>query len=749
MTFLNPMILYAAFAAMVPLVLHLMARNQTVRMPFSTIRFLKLAQKQSSTKVRMENFLLWLVRTLLMLLLSLAFAKPVLRLSGTTSWSAMLGTSRRDVAIIWDASYSMGYETGRKSVWEASKETVESIIRGLSKGDRVSVFLAADTVIPIVGEATSDLDFAINTVKGQAIRTTTSNLSDTTVAALEALKDTNHEREFFIVTDGQSLAWNGFRQANAQGQAAAEPAKAGAPAKTEATAAKPPTAWNPDKIDKKSTTFFVALLGAKEPANTAPLRVEIQPPLIMTDTAPKMRVTLGHTGVAQQTSVTLFVDDREISRRAVDLEADTGGEAEFVLPELSAGNHKARIETGDDGLSIDNTYYLLIKVREDLPILIVGNAEDTFFLERALAPTDKASLKTKRTTADALAGETLDGYPVIFLCNALPIAGPALSNLEEYARRGGVLALFPGDKANTADYASWASLPAKVQKIVSTEETPKREGLVLLDPLDPLFAGLRLPPGVAPSATIQRRLAFGKPESESKSLIGASAETPFLLSRQFGEGRVLLFAVSADRQWSDLPLSPFFLPLVQQTVRFAAGIGRDKIQVMPASSFLLSDVISKVPDGASLLGPDGETLLIRRVQRQGGRQDDVALYVDNVIKPGYYGLAQQGSQSAEPLMAVNVDRSESNLKPVKPDEIPAILGLKNVTVATERQELERQIQEHRVGRPMSEVAMWLILVLAVVEVFMANRASRKRTTLSDTLHVNASGRVASIHTEAV
>jgi len=212
---------------------------------------------------------------------------------------------------------------------------------------------------------------------------------------------------------------------------------------------------------------------------------------------------------------------------------------------------------------------------------------------------------------------------------------------------------------------------------------------------------------------------------------------------------VLLFAVSADRQWSDLPLSPFFLPLVQQTVRFAAGIGRDKIQVMPASSFLLSDVISKVPDGASLLGPDGETLLIRRVQRQGGRQDDVALYVDNVIKPGYYGLAQQGSQSAEPLMAVNVDRSESNLKPVKPDEIPAILGLKNVTVATERQELERQIQEHRVGRPMSEVAMWLILVLAVVEVFMANRASRKRTTLSDTLHVNASGRVASIHTEAV
>ena len=756
MSFLNPMFLFAGFAAFVPLILHLMARRQTVRMPFSTIRFLKLAQKQSSTKVRMENLLLWLIRTLLMLLLAAAFAKPVLRMTGSNRFSAMLGTSRRDVAIIWDASYSMGYETGRKNVWEASKETVFSIIRGLSKGDRVSVFLAADTVIPIVGEPTTDLEFAMATVKGQNVRATTSSLSDSTIAALEALKETSGEREFFLVTDGQSTAWNGFRQAGVQGsvlppkaadgKAAAAPSK---PAEDSKASTKMLTAWNPEKIEKKNTTFFVALLGAKEPVNTAPLRVEMQPPLIMTETSAQLKVTLGHTGVAQQASVALFVDDREVSRRAVELEADAGGEAVFTLPTLSAGNHKARIETGEDGLAIDNTYYLLIKVREDLPILVVGNAEDAFFLERALSPTDKAALKTRRVTADALANETLDGFPVIFLCNAMPMAGPALANVEEYARRGGVVAIFPGDRASVADYAAWASLPAKVEKIVDITDKAERQGLVLLEPLDALFAGLRLPPGISPSATIHRRIGFGALQAESKNLIGASAEIPFLASRKFGEGRVLMFAVSADRQWSDLPLSPFFLPIVHQTVRFAAGVGRDKIQVMPASSFLLSDVVSKVPDGSSLIGPEGETLLIRRVQKQGGRQDEVSLFVDNVIKPGYYGLAQSGQTAAEPLMAVNVDRSESDLKPLKPEEVPAILGIKNVTVVTERQELDRLIQEHRIGRPMSEVTMWLILILGIVEVYMANRASRRRTTLSETLHVNASGRVASIHSEAV
>ena len=360
MSFLNPMFLFAAVAAMIPLILHLMARRQTVRMPFSTIRFLKLAQKQSSTKVRMENLLLWLLRTLLMLLLAGAFAKPVLRLTGSNRFSAMLGTSQRDVAIIWDASYSMGYETGRKNVWDTSKETVESIIRGLNKGDRVSVFLAADTVIPVVGEPTKDLDFALATVKGQNARTTTSNLSEATLAALEALKESNHEREFFLVTDGQSTAWNGFRQAGAQ---AAEPAKVvdaskatpGAKPAEDTKPAKPLTAWAPEKIENKNTTFFVALLGAKEPVNTAPLKVEIQPPLMMTDTSPQLRVTLGHTGAAQQTSVNLYIDDREANRRSVDLEADSGGEALFTIPPLPAGNHKAREETSEDGLVIDNS----------------------------------------------------------------------------------------------------------------------------------------------------------------------------------------------------------------------------------------------------------------------------------------------------------------------------------------------------------------------------------------------------------
>jgi len=737
------MFLSAAGAAVVPLVLHLMARRQTVRMRFSTIRFLKLAQKQSSTKIRMENFVLWLLRTLLMLLIAFAFAKPVARLSGHSSFGSLLGSSRRDVAIVWDASYSMSYEINGRSVWDISKDAVISIIRGLNKGDRVSIFLAADTVVPLIGEPTGDLDFAIATVKAQEFRYTPSSLSDATIAALDTVKNIGNERELFIVSDGQNSAWDGFRNSTKTGApATAAPLPSLAASQTHIT-----SAWSPDRVDK-DIAVFVSLLGARDPVNTAPIAVETQPPLIMTDTAPELLVTIGHTGPPQQTSVTLFVDNREVVRRSVDLAANGGYNLMFNIPPMAAGTHAVRVQTSDDPLMLDNDYLLLLKSHESLPILVAGSADDAFFVQHALAPSDKAPVQAKRIDPAALGSETLDNYPCIFLINALPLPGPAIASLQEYVHKGGVVAIFPGDRAKPEDYNAFSFLPAPVKRVLDNVESPERQPLVLLDPLDPLFAGLKMPPGTSPSAAVQRRLAFDKWNPDAKALIGASSENPLLLGRTFGAGRVLVFSVSADRQWSDLPLSPFFLPLVHQTVRMACGIRQDKVQAKPSSSFILSDVVSQVPDGTTLITPDHKSLPIRKVLR-GNRGGDYSLIVDDVTKPGYYYLSQTGPGSPEPLMAVNLDRTESNLKPISPAEIPSVTGLKNVTISTASDELLRQIQEHRVGKPLSEVALWAVLLLSVLELYMANRACRKRATISDTLTVHASGRVLTKHAATV
>ena len=66
-SFLNPLFLFAAASVIIPVVLHMIQSHRTVKLPFSTIRFLKMAQQNASRRIRMEHFLLWLLRTLLLL----------------------------------------------------------------------------------------------------------------------------------------------------------------------------------------------------------------------------------------------------------------------------------------------------------------------------------------------------------------------------------------------------------------------------------------------------------------------------------------------------------------------------------------------------------------------------------------------------------------------------------------------------------------------------------------------------------
>ncbi len=82
--------------------------------------------------------------------------------------------------------------------------------------------------------------------------------------------------------------------------------------------------------------------------------------------------------------------------------------------------------------------------------------------------------------------------------------------------------------------------------------------------------------------------------------------------------------------------------------------------------------------------------------------------------------------STNPDRAINLTRAESNLAPIDPGKLP----LPKARVASDVAELLRQIQEHRQGRPLAELFLWLVLALATLELFFANRAARPAAKFS-------------------
>jgi len=781
-SFLAPIFLWALSAALVPLILHMMQRRRIITIPFSTVRFLKLAQKKSANRIRMENILLWLLRTLLMIFIALAFAAPVFR---TSSFSNLLSTSRRDISIVWDASYSMGYVSGQKNVWDESQNAVCAIIESLRSGDRVSLFLADDSGTALVEQPSSDRKMVLDIAKAQKPRNSASQILPALQAAYDSLAGSDRsEKEIFIISDGQNLPWSDFRKARGAGESTeGKPARppaaleaqlpragnatnsiAGGPVQNATNAAVETTETEDEEIpsipsanesqtntfpkavkktpDRKNIPVFAGILGVVAPENSAPLALEIQPSTLMANMPAQLQVKIGHTGSAHNDSVALFIDNKEICRRSVIMQADARNNIVFPIPELPAGNYTARIETAPDGLEIDNSFFLLLNVRNTLPVLCVGTENDSFFLMKALNPSgNPAAIAVRRIEPQAVGAEQkLADYSAIFLCNAVPLAGEALMPLEQYVQKGGVLALFPGDRGAPGDYASWGCLPALPQKVEELRGTDIRQMLRLVKPGDALFRGMKLPPGAVPTIAANRMLAWGKPAPKSEIVVDSDRGKPFLLRRNYGKGHVLCFSVSADRRWSNLPLSAFFLPIVHQIVRFGSDLKSASPFFWSARNLIISDFAGVNPDSGEITDPAGNSIPIARIK---SADNAVISVVKDASGPGIYRIKGAGKENTEapPLFAINVPRAESDLTRIDPDEIPKLLGGGKVYLAQNQENLLRLISEHRMGRPVAEQLLWAAFLIGIMEFLLANRASRKATTLSQQLHIESSGRV--------
>ncbi len=708
-SFLQPTFLWAGLAAAIPLILHLLARRRAVRIRFPTIRFLRLAQHRSSRRIRMENFLLWLLRTLLMALLALAFALPVVRSTGF----AALGASRRDVAIVWDVSASMTYESGGRSVWADSRAAMLDILGGLAEGDRAAVVLAGERVEPLVARPNADLTFVANLVREQRPSPTGSSLMPALQAAVEALKESGaREREYYIITDGQSRAWEGFSGA--------------------ATNVAGASAWDPSALNEKGS-LIVALLGAERPANTAPVDAELQPGLLLGGQSAQLTVRILRSLTEDETPVALEVDGLEASRQIVPA-GPAAAETVFALPPLEPGRHVIVARTTPDPLPADDAFHLLVHVRDRVPVVCVGDEADLLFVRRALQPGGRdAGIDVRVISPAAWDGSALERALAVFLVNALPLPGPALVDLERYLRGGGVVAIFPGDRAAPADYANLPWLPAPPRTIEDIRPGHGRRTLRLRAPSDPLFEDLKLPPGVVPTLALRRWLPVGESARDAELLISMEGDAPFLLARPFESGRVLLFTVGADRNWSTLPLTPIFLPLLHQIARHGARLAREPLWVVAARDLELPPLGSTIPD--RLIARDGTALALRTVRREGR---EVAL-IEDAPWPGIYSAEFDGAR--RPMLAVNLIPAESDLTPVDPEEIPRRLGVRRAQVVRTREELARKIEEIRVGRPLGELMLWLVLLVGLAEFLFANRVSRRTAARRMKWIVEPSGRV--------
>src|SRR5438552_2855286 len=99
MGFLAPWFLVGFLALGIPIFVHLLRKHVTIPRPVSSLMFFERGTQSSTRHRRLRYLLLFTLRSLLVLLIVLAFADPFLRRSANANGSLLL--------IVLDNSFSM------------------------------------------------------------------------------------------------------------------------------------------------------------------------------------------------------------------------------------------------------------------------------------------------------------------------------------------------------------------------------------------------------------------------------------------------------------------------------------------------------------------------------------------------------------------------------------------------------------------------------------------------------------------
>ena len=119
--FITPALFYGGAAAVaVPILIHLLARRRFRRIRWAAMDFLIDAERRNRRRMRLEEWILLVLRCLAVLLLALLVARPFIIPSGA---AAFLGGARRtERLVLLDDSFSMAYESGEGTSFSRAKD---------------------------------------------------------------------------------------------------------------------------------------------------------------------------------------------------------------------------------------------------------------------------------------------------------------------------------------------------------------------------------------------------------------------------------------------------------------------------------------------------------------------------------------------------------------------------------------------------------------------------------------------------
>jgi hypothetical protein len=582
LTFLNASLLLGTTAVLVPLIIHLLNRTQYRRLDWGAMLFLDQLERIQTRSWDWRSWLLLLLRCAIPLCLALCMARPYL--AGSFA-GGLLGHSRaKSTHLIVDNSLSMLATAHDPKVPTASR--IDCITSELAQWIRQSDDASRWSITPLLPEVSDESAEgaaqgrypAIGRLKKMTAGADGGSVIQALHRELEHIRrEQPGEPQLILASDFQKSfcstitpeETDNFRQVLA-------------------------TLPNPPRI------VLWALPRSSDSTNKSAnitVRIASDTPSVVAVGQPcYLRVMLRNFGgqASEELKLTLTIDGRPMTSRQVSLPAGAERQSVFSLTFPEAGSHRieAQIEA-EDVLGEDNIATFAILALREIPVLMVDDSIASAmpavsdYLQTALAPflpKDQSAInpfRVVRFSSEQLNSSRLAEAKVVIIAQASQWSDDVVRQVIDHTEDGGVTLIFAGPTLDAAwynqhlgtflglEFADQARLiPPANEGIRLQRETFQHPALRILHELGGSSLESLEFRGWFPTSV---RPGLENPPTRCLSLTNGDA---LLWERSVGQGSLLVCTTSCDPAWSNWPLRPSYLPVMQRWITAATPANR-------------------------------------------------------------------------------------------------------------------------------------------------------------------------------
>jgi hypothetical protein len=682
MAFLNPFLLFGSLALAIPVLIHLVRREKSEIIPFSSLMFLLKVPKRSIRQQKIKNLLLMALRLLILALLVGSFARPYL----TQPAPETVDPSRdRGIVMMLDNSYSMTYGNN----FDRLKSEAVSRINSMGGGDRMVIvgFNESGTILSQPSSDKNTLKAAVDSLEPSFSATRfyeAFSLADRAFAELASA-----QKQLIVISDFQRNGWNRSSRESVIGN------------------------------DVKTETVNLAV---QNPSNVGIESVAVdQTSFTRTYTGRVIaRIRNYRKDQAVDVPVVISLNDKEVARKIVGVAANSTGLAEFTgfdLASLGYAKGRVHIDTNDP-LKLDDDFLFTLERREKLNVLVVdaGKPKQSLYLRQAYTssadlPYAVTVMQAQNVTADEVAKHEL------IVINDVPrLQDKVRERLDELRKTGQGQLIILGENADTNWWNSYAKFPVKsVQKMfVAKDRGRPSVSLTSYDRNHSIFKPFEKSTKVALNSA--QFFAYVNVEAKPGAVVLAKYDdgAPAIIESPKEDHGLLVFNSTVDNsRWNDLPLKTSFLPLFIEMARYLSRYNES------GGWYALGEGIPVVGGlentAAAVIDPKGERQSLGQLTAGQAR-------FFTPTQPGFHEI-RVGPDSS--TIAVNPPSAEGNLDSMPPEDLLASVQ----RTQGEAQQAGFFGDEEKDEYARRQMGWWYLVLIAllagIAEIYLANKAYSK------------------------